>query len=128
MNRLENEIEAESKLMCQAHNCPNKWSVDAGQGRLCSAHAWADPMEWGAVTQRIHSAQFTKTTKYQEPMEPMTLEEKKYVLQQLAAAFKAPKDYKAWAHNLKAREESGEDLTPLKRQMWRSALKVRDDK
>lgn len=122
------EVESENKLMCQAHNCPNRWSVDAGNGRLCSAHAWADPMDWGAITQRIHSAQFTKVSRAPEPpMDPMTPEEKRYVLQRLAEAFKAPKDYKAWAYALKAREEAGEQLSPLKRKMWRTALKVRDD-
>lgn len=122
------EVESENKLMCQAHNCPNRWSVDAGNGRLCSAHAWSDPMDWGAITQRIHSAQFTKVSRTPEPpMDPMTPEEKRYVLQRLAEAFKAPKDYKAWAHNLRDREAAGEELSPLKRKMWRDALKVKHD-
>lgn len=29
---------------------------------------------------------------------------------------------KAWAHSLKAREESGERLSPTQRQMWRAAF------
>lgn len=120
------EAESESKLMCQAHNCPNKWSVNTG-GRLCSAHAWADPMDWGAVTQRILSSQFTRVQPIPEPIEPMTTEEKRYVLRELANSLKAPKDYKAWAHNLKRREEAGEQLSPLKRKMWRDALRVRDE-
>ena len=42
----------ESKLMCSAHGCPNRWSVNMGKP-LCSAHAWADPEHWGAITARI---------------------------------------------------------------------------
>ena len=125
--QIEKELDAEAKLMCQAHNCPNKWSVDAGQGRLCSAHAWSDPMDWGGITQRIHAGQFTKTPKYEEPAKPMTLEEKRQTLRDLAALLKTPTDPKAWAYNLKSREEAGEEMSLLKKQMWRSALRIRDD-
>lgn len=45
-------------------------------------------------------------------------------LQRLSAvASKAPYfDHKAWAHRLKAREESGEKLSAYQRQCWREAL------
>lgn len=48
---------AESKLMCTAHGCPNRWSVDAGKGRLCSAHAWIPTKDWPAATQQQLDAQ-----------------------------------------------------------------------
>lgn len=35
---------------------------------------------------------------------------------------KEPTDPKRWAHNLKAREERGEDISPAQRAAWRSAL------
>jgi hypothetical protein len=47
----------ESKLMCQAHGCPNRWSVDAGKGPLCSAHAWVPTSAWPQVTQEQLDAQ-----------------------------------------------------------------------
>jgi len=121
------ETETESNLSCQAHNCPRSWSVAIGGSKLCSAHAWADPIDWGAITSRINSARISRNMGYQEPMEPMTPDEKRYVLQRLAGSLKSPKDYKAWAHRLKEREERGDRLTAVQQQMWRSVLKVRDD-
>jgi len=42
---------SEQRLMCFAHGCPNKWSVQIGGGKpLCSAHQWSDASDWGSVT------------------------------------------------------------------------------
>ncbi len=38
------------------------------------------------------------------------------------AVLRAPKDPKAWAYRLKAREEAGERLSRVQREMWRAAL------
>lgn len=43
------------ELMCSAHGCPNRWTVDSndkGINRLCSAHAWADAERWPEITQQ----------------------------------------------------------------------------
>lgn len=120
------QVPEDTSLDCQAFGCPNRWSVDQGS-RLCSAHAWADPIDWPSITRRIQSSQMTKQEPYHEPAEPMTIEEKRYVLQRLAEGFKAPKDHKAWAYHLKDREAAGEELSPLKKQLWRTALRHRDD-
>ena len=48
---VKDDYEAKS-LMCQATGCPNKWSVHMGS-RLCSKHAWADPMDWGSITSKL---------------------------------------------------------------------------
>jgi len=50
----------ESKLMCSAHGCPNRWSVNMGKP-LCSAHAWAEPEHWGAITARISARNIGKS-------------------------------------------------------------------
>ena len=41
--------------MCQAHECPNRWTVDNGK-RLCSAHAWAEYRNWENITKREWAA------------------------------------------------------------------------
>lgn len=126
--RIVEDAQAEDKLMCQAHNCPNRWSVDAGQGKLCSAHAWADPMDWGAVTSQIHSRQLMGIQKrYEEPVKRMTAEEKLAVLENLKTVLKGPKDPKAWAHKLRQREGAGESLSRIQKSMWRDALGIKDD-
>ena len=43
-------LDRRAPLMCAAHGCPNRWTVDAGHGRLCSAHAWAEPESWPDIT------------------------------------------------------------------------------
>lgn len=124
---IESENEAERALMCAAHNCPNRWSVDAGHGRLCSKHAWADPLDWGHITQQIHAGEFTKVRRHQDPPHRMTEQEKVATLLNLKDMIKKPIDFKAWAHKLKERESNGEQLTRLQRSMYRRALGIRDD-
>lgn len=125
---FESEMEAESKLMCQAHNCPNRWSVDIGHGKLCSAHAWADPMDWGVITGEINSRNITSLQRHEEPVSnPISLEEKIETLKLLKTLFKTPQDPKAWAHRLRERERNGENLSRVQRDAWREALRVRDD-
>ena len=47
--------EVQTETMCQAHECPNRWTVDNGK-RLCSAHAWANFRDWDRITQREWAA------------------------------------------------------------------------
>ena len=49
-------------LMCQAHGCPNRWSVDRGS-RLCSAHAWEEPHKWQKVATGMGISQKDLTTR-----------------------------------------------------------------
>jgi hypothetical protein len=45
---------SEQRLMCFAHGCPNKWSVQIGGGKpLCSAHQWSDSSDWGSITSKL---------------------------------------------------------------------------
>ena len=39
-------------LMCSAHNCPLRWSVQI-EGALCSYHAWSDPVKWHGITDEL---------------------------------------------------------------------------
>ena len=61
MNENQNE---ESRLMCSAHGCPNRWSVSMSRP-LCSAHAWADPEDWGAVTAKLNGMNLSKPSFYE---------------------------------------------------------------
>lgn len=49
--RIANDSATDKSLMCCAMRCPNRWSVDAGNGRCCSAHAWSDRHLWPQITQ-----------------------------------------------------------------------------
>jgi hypothetical protein len=40
-------------LMCRAHGCPMKWSVQTGEVTACSYHAWEDPKSWPQITDRL---------------------------------------------------------------------------
>ena len=61
MNESPNE---ESRLMCSAYGCPNRWSVSMGRP-LCSAHAWADPTDWGVVTAKLNGLNLAKQNYYE---------------------------------------------------------------
>jgi hypothetical protein len=51
--RAVDEAVSGGSLMCCAHGCPNRWTVDSGDRgihRLCSAHAWSDRDRWPSIT------------------------------------------------------------------------------
>jgi hypothetical protein len=58
------ENQDDSKLMCSAHGCPNKWTVNMVRP-LCSAHQWADPADWGAVTAKLNGMNLAKPSYYE---------------------------------------------------------------
>lgn len=129
MNRehqIEKENEEYNRLNCIAHNCPNRWSVDAGNGRLCSAHAWADPMDWGKITVYENSKAMMASKKANfEAIEPLSEGEKGFILGEFKKALQTMnKDPKAWAHKLREREANGDSLSLIQRKMWREALGV----
>jgi len=53
-------------LRCIAHGCPNRWSVDFGQGKLCSAHAYASPPEWPWISSRERARAEERATLWQQ--------------------------------------------------------------
>lgn len=46
------EADAGHSLMCSAHGCPMKWSVQV-ESPLCSFHAWDDPRLWHSITDAL---------------------------------------------------------------------------
>lgn len=123
-----------SDLMCMAHGCPNRWSYDAGAGRMCSAHASvSDRMLWPQVTQEQQDAETDRARARGEPKPPQhryTHAEKSEILRKLVR-IGTPEHPKAWAYALKAREERGDRLTQAQRTMWREAvqwLRIEADK
>lgn len=43
-------------LMCMAHDCPLRASINQGGGWLCSYHAFADSSRWGTITGKLLSS------------------------------------------------------------------------
>lgn len=117
---------ADSRLACQAHNCPRNWSVDGPSGRLCSEHAWADVMDWGAITARIVSGQLmARAKRYEEPPAPMTDEQKRRTILRFKDIMgNANKDPRGWAKRLQQKEAEGKPLSAIQKKAWREALRV----
>lgn len=44
---------AERSLMCRAHGCPLRWTVQTGEITACSYHAWEDPKHWPRITDEL---------------------------------------------------------------------------
>ncbi len=107
-------------------------SVDGGGGslRLCRDHAWAEPARWPEITQRLQwdeteRARANSSAAAEPYVEPLTHAEKLAALQKLRAVQAGQvgeRQPRAWAHELRAREEAGEPLTPAQRDAWRAAL------
>lgn len=115
--------EGRSSLMCKAHGCPNRWSVDLGGGGLCSRHAWVDPSKWGQMTREMTSEAslgYPAST-----VREISENEKLEILRRLENLGRNPN--KVWAEALRERENSGERLTSYQRSAWREALRVQDE-
>ncbi len=113
-------------MMCSAHGCPNRWSVDAGAGRLCSAHAWASTHDWPRITQAQIDAETQRAIDAQSPKEahryvtPDPAKLHRYLRKMSDAIRNAQRNPRAWADRLREREEAGEMLTIAQREAWRS--------
>lgn len=55
--RVADDATVPTGLMCAASGCPNRWSVDGGGMRCCSAHAWAETREWPRITAQQQDAE-----------------------------------------------------------------------
>lgn len=105
--RIEQPESGEKTLMCGAHGCPNRWSVEAGNGQLCSYHAWVDPMKWPSITEALRRDG------------NWSLDQKREVDTSIHKGHP-----KAWALRLKERHERGEKLTRIQISMYRDALRL----
>lgn len=115
--RVVDSAYADRALQCSAAGCPNVWSVDAGGGRLCSAHAWASLHEWPSITQQQLDAETQRAIDAQNPREaqrfvkPDPVKLSRY-LKKLAAGIRdAQRDPRGWVRALRERQEAGERLT-----------------
>lgn len=125
--RSEDEDGTDRSLFCTAHGCPNRWSVDTGTGRMCSAHYHAEPQRWPEVTAEQNWAETERAPLRGEPppdVEPMSEAEKRAIVVKLRSlvAKWGTQDPKAWAYRLKSREENFERLTQRQRDAWREAI------
>lgn len=70
---VEVEQQAEQSLMCRAHGCPLRWSVQTGDVTACSYHAWSDPKHWPRITDEIRRG----VARLQPPRETVTVADMK---------------------------------------------------
>jgi hypothetical protein len=120
----------EPSRMCSAKGCPNPWSIEAGDGKLCGAHASAPSSEWPAVTQaeiwaQTDRARETPPEQVEQPLEltrsdAFELAERLDQLRQMLRN-REPLQPLGWVAALRRREQAGEPLTLAQRQMWRAA-------
>ena len=114
----------DSSLMCAARGCPNRWSVDAGNGRLCSRHAWKEPKDWPSITESINSAPVPTMSAAERRQ--ISDEEKMAILRKVEQMF-THTNQKRWAYALKERESRGERLSSFQKSAWREAIGERND-
>jgi hypothetical protein len=129
--RVANDVAVSQTLLCAANGCPNRWSVDAGQGRCCSAHAWAGKSLWPQITQEQVDAETDRAranaVAQSQPVKRLSPAEKRAILSRIAGmsdAMRLRRDEspRAWAYALRERENRGEELNDMQRDAWRRAL------
>jgi hypothetical protein len=119
--KIYDDHETEKALMCQARECPNRWSVDKGE-KLCTAHAWEPPNRWPIITNMQLNAYARHTEKQQqEPAPKLSNDEKIAILSKLRVLTNT--NPRQWAYNLKALEADGYKLNAIQKKMWREALR-----
>jgi hypothetical protein len=130
--RTADDFGAAQELMCAAQGCPNRWSVDAGNGRLCSAHAWTDPRVWPQVTQEQLDALADRARRAQykqPPPKPVSQAEKLAALRELRDAVDAqPRGKADWARRIVQRSEAGERVSFLVLRMAQIVMSKRSRK
>lgn len=113
--------------MCQAHGCPNRWSLSDNNGKLCRWHRYAEPQDWPTVTSQLRLGLAPKEPSAMRPRPPLS-DERKRLLEEFRQMVRADKVLNNdWAYRLKAREEAGETLSLAQKELWRQALRHRDD-
>jgi hypothetical protein len=104
-------------LRCNANGCPNRWSVDMGNGRLCSWHDRAAKHQWPQITQEAIEAETDRARA--QPLAPpdavLTRAEKIALLERLRRLVSGPDNRHEWAHRLRSRRARGERLSPAQR-------------
>jgi len=117
------------EFMCSAHGCPNRWSVEgggSGHGRLCSAHAWADPHRWPEITQQQQWDEVERAQRRAVPEQPRHVDHARVGawLDRRVTNLRdnAESNPKAWAIRLRDRELAGEKLHRVEAEAWRVAL------
>jgi hypothetical protein len=121
--RVVDDIAAGHELQCAATGCPHRWSVDAGSGRLCSWHAWADPHHWPQITQERLDAMADQARRNQDrpaPVKSLSWAEKTAILKTLRGALGPKKGRKDWSQRIIDRASDGERVSPLVLKMARS--------
>ncbi len=117
--------------MCDAHGCPNRWAVDFGAGRLCSAHSRASFHLWPQVTQEQIDAETDRAWRRSQHVEPapvrsMSRADKAAAIASLRELASGPRGNPlAWARSLASRDAAGERLTIAQRAAYRDALASR---
>lgn len=112
-------------LMCAATGCPNRWSIDQGNGRLCSWHDRAPASQWPAVTQEQLDAEGDRARSRYLPAPPVPRVDKRDVLQKLAEfsqRMRTSVPSRQWAYDMRERERAGVRLDQAQREMMHGAL------
>lgn len=114
------------QTMCQAHGCPNRWIINDAKGKLCRLHHHAEPVDWPQITSAILQGKTPNLPVKQEQAAGLNSARQK-ALEEFKAFTRGNNLDRTWAHRLKAREEAGERLSIVQKQLWRDALRHRDD-
>lgn len=122
--RIADEAAVDRTLLCCANGCPNVWSVDAGNGHCCTAHAYASRHYWPQITQEQLDAEADRALvaaapKHVEPAAVLSEREKRQLLMRLASVLQKPKDPRAWIGRLEARARAGQQLSTVQRDALR---------
>ena len=100
--------EERNHLRCTAYGCPLSWSVESGDGRLCSYHAWEPSTRWPSITESLKRDG------------AWDLQRKREVRW---------RDYgvhpHAWAFRIRDRVQAGEHVAPIAVKMAEEVLKER---
>jgi hypothetical protein len=126
-DRYDDRDDLGRRIYCSAHGCRAKASVYFGSA-LCTWHSAAETVLWPQVTLEVNAMlDANAIPKREEPQSPLTPQDKLDIIARMRAAVgnlirsDGGIDVR-WAHALREREMSGERLSMVQRDAWRSAL------
>jgi hypothetical protein len=127
--RVADEVDAVDRtLMCPAHGCPNRWTVQGEAGRGCSAHYGADPADWPRITQHLLEAEVDAARRGMRdaPQAELALsrEDKLRLLARVRDVHRERPDPFLWARRLHARHVAGQHLNPTQIECYERVLRL----
>lgn len=122
----QDEPDDDKHLMCQAPECPARYSVQRESGHYCSRHAWSHRHDWDRITSENYQAVLERKKPKPPPTYTTSYETRSKIIASLKETMACEKqENKNWAYKLRERHDAGELLSKIQIDAYKVALRMK---